>query len=603
MLRFFLFFLCLWGVFACDDVERGDAYAGRNSLQCHQENKVVSCTEVNPLVGPVGGVSNDNAIFGNGEIEEIDWETTVSWFLKSYDHLYGFDVDPLAFYPDNVERGQDVYMSVKRGELAKLRIRVDPKIKDDFHLHQIDEKKQIISSDVYQGGDICVADICLREIELSKGDYAVYYGNVDKKRYVHVIEFSKDEKNIDFVQYGDADNSNCFFGEENGCYNRDNVEESFNEVFSQAVVGGRFVERKPSDFKLDDVLYVDLTEPMNLNDYLSDVVTQIVMEKNPDMKSKYEVYQKYMVQQSAKIVQRDEKKVELNECYDKNSSKYACEPLERKIVSMNSEIQSLRKKIEAAHLSFMTVSHIDNWSVNVVLGINEMSIGWDLPSNALSGTIVLQNYSDYNNVCTKYYKLTYDEGCLNKRFPMYLVSSDPNIQQKRIEAEMVDFDKESNSFLLKLYNVGSGSGHYRYTLVADVYPIVPGFPYAVAYAAQIPGTFVNGFPRKDGPSAVVGGLVWGAHTSGQNSYNTLNHEIAHTYGMSDAYMSNDDPFIYKSTEETNLMNYATPIGPKIAYRPKQVVYTSKNERIKKNGKYATESQWLCMRDRTKCVYQ
>ena len=52
-----------------------------------------------------------------------------------------------------------------------------------------------------------------------------------------------------------------------------------------------------------------------------------------------------------------------------------------------------------------------------------------------------------------------------------------------------------------------------------------------------------------------------------------------------------------------LTNYITPIGPKIRYRPLEVVYTSRNERIKRDGKYATESQWECIRSNKKCIVQ
>lgn len=79
----------------------------------------------------------------------------------------------------------------------------------------------------------------------------------------------------------------------------------------------------------------------------------------------------------------------------------------------------------------------------------------------------------------------------------------------------------------------------------------------------------------------------------------ISHEIGHSYGLSDIYVSEADPTFsgLKSTDETNLMNYITPIGPKIRYRPLEVVYTSRNERIKRDGKYATESQWECIRSK------
>ena len=603
MLKYFFLFVYFTCVIACKDYESGDVYAGKNSMQCHQQSQVLNCIKYNPLSGPVGDISNDNAIFGNGEIEEIDWESTLSWFLKSYNHHYGFDIDPLALYPDHIENGQDVYVSVKSGERAKIQIRADPNTKDIFHLHKINDNKQVVASDIYQGSDICDSINCLKEIELSEGDYAVYYGDVDKNRYIHIIGFSNDIKKIDFIQYGEADNPNCFYGEENGCYIKDNVEESFNDVFSQAVVEGNFENREPIEFNLDDILFVNLTEPMDLNDYLSNIITKIVLEKNPEMNKRFEIYKSYKTQQMEKIKAQEDLQEELNEYLAQSACTQTYQNLRKKITTMGYEIESLRLKISRAYSDFIVSSQMENWSVNIVFGINEMSIGWDLSLNEISEFVVLQNYSDYNNACTKYYKITYDEGCLNKRFPMYLISSNPQEQLKFVEAEMIDFNTETNTFSLKLYNLGNLSRFYQYTLAADIYPIVPGFPYAIAYAAQIPAHIENGFPKKNGPAAVIGGLVWGAHASGQNSYNILNHEIAHTYGMSDAYMSEQDPYIYKPTDETNLMNYAFPIGSKIAYRQKQVVYSSSNERIMNVGKYATESQWLCIRDKTKCVYQ
>lgn len=600
--KLFAFIINLFFI-ACNDVESGNAYAGPNSLQCHKDNKILSCIETNPLAGPIGELPIEDAIFGNGEVQLIDWESTVSWFLKSDNHHYGFDIDPQAFYPENIEKGQDVYISVEKGKKAKLTIRIDPKTKEIFHLHKINEKKDITVPNVYQGNDICKLDQCINEIELTEGTYATYYENLDKKRYVHVMSFSEDTKNIDFIQFGDNENTNCYYDDINGCYNRENVENQFNEIFAQAVVKGKFVEKKPSDFKLDEILYIDLTEKMNFNEYLSDIVTQIVMEKNPNLKTKYEIYLKYKKQQVDKIQEIEIKNNELDKCLENSSSKYACQNLQSTVSNLKNEIVSLRQKVNSAYLDFSTRSHHDAWRVNIVFGINEMSIGWNVPSNTLLSNIVLQNFSEYNNACTKYYRISYDEGCLNKRFPMYLASTDPNNSYQKIEAEMIDFDKKDNTFVLKLHNIQNTSNNHQYAIVADTYPIVPGFPYAIAYAAQIPSTISNGFPTKEEPCAILGGLVWGTHTSGENSLNTISHEIAHTYGMSDAYISESDPFIYKSTEETNLMNYSIPIGPKIRYRPMEVVYTSSNERIKKNGVYAKESQWLCIRDNTKCIFQ
>jgi len=101
-------------------------------------------------------------------------------------------------------------------------------------------------------------------------------------------------------------------------------------------------------------------------------------------------------------------------------------------------------------------------------------------------------------------------------------------------------------------------------------------------------------------------MVWGSHVGGEGSLNIICHEIGHAYGLTDLYIQDDDPTIFKgvASSETNLMNYATPIGPRLRYRPLDVVLTSTNNRIKLKGdKYATENQWECIRFSEKCNKQ
>lgn len=583
---------------ACDeDKATGDSHAGANSEECHLEGFDYKCTESNPLVGPVGGIIIDGAIFGDGEVEEILWEKTASWFLKSDKHLYGFDVDPLALLPDYAENGQDVYISVQKGESALLRVYVDPDAKKDYRLHKIDNENKIIQENVFTGLDICEEENCIKEVQLPPGDYAVYYGSVDKKRYVHVIEYDLDTKMIDFVQFGDADNSTCYYGAENGCYTRENVEERFNEIYKQAVVNGHFNERKSSEFGFDDAMYVDLTNSTTTQERMLNYVLQIKKTLDPNFKTRYENYTDLLLEQQNLIAEAAAKKIEKNTCTQ------SCAEVNKAYSDLQQKVQEMRNKVNNTSMSFMMyLSHNVNWNDHVVFGINEMSIGWDLSRDGTGQDYALKNYCDYNRACTIYHKREYDDGCLNLRFPMYIKNNCDGFI-KEIEAEMYAFDKETNIFYLNLYNTGVISKGCDYTIFANVHPFVPGSPYAVQYAAQVTSKKHNGWPTLGG--AIIGGLVWGSHVSGENSLNVINHEIGHLYGLSDIFVSESDPTFSsgKSTDETNLMNYTIPIGPKIRYRPSEAVYTSSNERIKKNGKYATERQWECARSADKCVIQ
>jgi hypothetical protein len=54
------------------------------------------------------------------------------------------------------------------------------------------------------------------------------------------------------------------------------------------------------------------------------------------------------------------------------------------------------------------------------------------------------------------------------------------------------------------------------------------------------------------------------------------------------------------TNEANLMYYIVPTGPKLRYRPLEIVITGTESRIVVNGKNETESQWECIQSIQKC---
>lgn len=595
---FLLFVVCL--LIACDeDKIQGNVYGCVNSVECHLQDKALDCIEKNPLVGPIDGNFQDDAIFGSGEIEEISWENTTSWFLPSKNHQYGFDIDPLSFLPDYAEKGQNVYISVKTGEKASLRVYVDQTAKEVYRLHKIDDSNNIIEKDVLLGLDVCETSNCVKEIKLSKGKYAVYYGTIDKKRYLHIIEYDENIKQIYFVQFGSEEYPDCYHGIESGCYTLERVQERFNEIYKQAVVSAQLNEKEPSFFGFDNDLYVDLSQNKNTNERMTDYANQIIMALNPELKRRLEKYEESRKELSKMIDKLNKKKQSIENC---DSHYINCNIIEKEYYTLKNDVAQFSKIVEDNHYSVMMYSKIHMWSHHVVLGINKMTIGWKLPNSTNGQNYILENYQDYNKACSIYHQRTYDEGCLNIRFPMYL-RNECDASKQEIEAEMYNFDKENNTFNLKLYNANNLNLNCEYTLRADVHPFVPGLPYALQYSTIITNNFQNGFPHQGG--RVIGGIVWGAHTSGNNSLNIINHEIGHIYGLSDLYVLNNDP-IYSTglaTDETNLMNYIFPIGPKIRYRPLEAVYTSTNKRIEINGEYATENQWECIRSNQKCIIQ
>lgn len=580
---------------ACDeDKATGDSHAGANSVECHVEGNALECIETNPYVSPVTGDPGNNEVFGSGEVAEFKWDETIPWFLPSKQHAYGFDLDPLSLLPDYVENGKDVYVSVKTGEMANVRVRVDPESKKEYHLHKIDSDNKVIQEDIFTGLDICKEENCIKEVQLPLGDYAVYYNGTDKKRYIHVIEYDEEPKNIDFVQFGDVNGATCSYSSSNGCYTRDIVETHFNEIYKQAVVKGVFKEKEPKEIGLDDILVVDLTEQETVLLRMNDYNEKIRMSLHPEYKAAFETYTRVNKELDDAEQAYNKMQNDYNECLE-NKPSYSCVYDWDKFNKAQNKIETLRTKNQNAYRDFIwSYNSINTRNHHVALGINEMRIKWDLLDNMAED---LKNYSDFNKACTIYNAREYEEGCLHLRFPMYL-SSSCGEADKEIEVEMYEYNKEKNVFSLNLYNAGNFKAGCKYSIYADVHPFVPGLPSAVQYTLAAYASEYN--------HAIIGGMVWGSHISGESSFNVICHEIGHSYGLTDLYIQDDDPTMFNgvASNETNLMNNATPIGPKLRYRPLEVVSTSTNDRIKLKGdKYATENQWECIRSNEKCYKQ
>ena len=594
MMKLIYILMCEFVFVACDDDNvKGDSYAGKNSMECHIEGSSLKCVESNPYVSPVSGEFDKNEIFGDGEIVEFKWDETIPWYLLSSQHKYGFDLDPYSLLPDFFERGENVYVSVKKREFAHVRIRVDPKMKAEYHLDKIDGEKK---EEIITGHEICEEDKCIKDVVLSSGEYAAYYGNKDVKRYLHVIEFDEKIKNVLFVQFGDVNGSTCLYSSNNGCYTYDVAEAYCNKIYKQAVVKGVFTPKSAEDVGMDELLVVDLTNEESVLLKMNSYNEIIRLKLYPEYKRIFEEYVDIAKRLDDAKLAYEKKKKDYEECLERyHGGTYAC-PYDRNgRWNMERKIDMLQEKKNETYNKFKKIfSSVETKNHHVVLGINEMRIKWDLLDNSARN---LKNFRDFNMACTIYHAREYNDGCLNLRFPMYLRSSCGGID-KEIEVEMFANDKAKNIFSLNLYGTGMLDDYCDYSIYADVHPFVPGMPSAVQY------TLVN--YKSDYDHTVVGGLVWGSHVAGKSSYNALCHEIAHSYGLSDLYVQEFDPTIFEdvASYETNLMNNKTPIGSKIRYRPLEVTSTSTNERIKvKSGKFATENQWECLRLSENCFKQ
>jgi len=475
--KWIVLLVSIFALIACDDDKAtGDSHAGANSAECHLEGFDYKCTESNPFFNPVTGDTDYDVIYGNGEVVEFKWEETIPWFLSSKQHAYGFDLDPLSLLPDYVENGKDVYVSVKTGEMANVRVRVDPESKKEYHLHKIDSDNKVIQEDIFTGLDICKEENCIKEVQLPPGDYAVYYNGKDKKRYIHVIEYDEESKNIDFVQFGDVNGATCSYSSSNGCYTRDIVEERFNEIYKQAVVKGILDEKNPKEVGLNDILVVNLTEKSeSVAERMNTYYEKIRMSLHPDYKAAFETYVQKKKEYDAALEEYHNKEQVFKECDDQPYSTGRCSIESSEYHKAEDKFYKIKEKYYDAKSVFE--SSFYSFREHVALAINEMRIQWDLFDNRAEN---LNNYRDFNKACTIYHARDYEDGCLHLRFPMYLNSSCGEAD-KEIEVEMYEFNEEQNIFGLKLYNAGNFKTQCDYRIYADVHPFVPGLPFAVQY--------------------------------------------------------------------------------------------------------------------------
>ena len=556
---------------ACDeDKATGDSHA---AVDCNESNNP-NCYTTHPGNSPISG-DYDYESYGDGDVVTFKWDQTLAWFLQSDAHQYGYDRDPFSNLADYVDRGKDVYMSVLKGEMAIVKVFVDPESKKEYHLHKINEEKEILQKDIVVGTDVCSDAGCTKEYSLPVGHYAVYYGDFDKKRYLHIIEYTNKTNPIYFIQFGDEYGNSCNIGNDNGCYTKKTVQDNYNRVMSQVVTTGNFTEITPSSVGLetvgsDDILVVDLTKEREVTDEST---------QHPIVK---EFYYKFL--ESEDFGYGKEKKEFETAEKELNDAEVKYNKGEIDVSAYNNVVTAYSNAISAYNTAMER-----SWTKHIALGINEMRIQWKFNLN--DGKIEFHNYNAFERVCQ-----VDKDACEAGVLSMILKSDDCG--DKDVPVKLSVSSRDGNDFVPKISGIGL-KDNCRYTIYADVYPFVPDDP----NAAQIT---INNF-KSETDHSVIGGMVWGSHLNGSASLNTIVHEIGHSFGLTDLYKDPADPsnapeqYYYFAFNESNIMANSVPSGDRLRYRPLFVVNTGTNDRISiGDGWFATENQWDCVRSNSKC---
>lgn len=232
------------------------------------------------------------------------------------------------------------------------------------------------------------------------------------------------------------------------------------------------------------------------------------------------------------------------------------------------------------------------WSKRIALGINSFRLVWFL-QDQVSGNIMLQNYYDL-------FMAMRENGAA-----MYLRSSselcpDRSFGPIRVYPNIVFFVTDTDVASVSLEDEKGRNIAYDQMcdyLYIDAHSFVPG----IHGAAQVTLPFYDASGKY-----IDAGVSWAGRQEGEASFNTILHEIGHTFGLSDLVAPCSDPSIpcddkgnieKYTTTEANLMNYIVPTGPRLRYRDVQVAATKEGVAIV--GRF--DSQWECIQKHEKCV--
>jgi hypothetical protein len=534
----YIFLTLIVALVACSDKVSQDADPSNGG----DGDIIVIPGENDPSVDPS---DDDNSIIypNEGDVVGFKWEQTLPWYYESNEHHYGFDKDPLSQVEGYAENGKFVYLSVLKGQNANVMLKVDPNTKEVIKLNAVDEMFRVIST-ISTGSQLCAEGICETTLSLPAGTYAIYYGDVDKERYLKVVEYDQRIVPASYFQF-DGDMP-CI---DVGCYSFEGVKSSFDRAFGQAVLTNDFKQVDPKDYGFEQIMTVDMTDPIK-DDFTTDFIWNLYNKLSLDSKDAY----------------------------------------------------------------------------RSIFALNVTRFIWSLKGNTLTD-IVINSYSELYPLHFKYDP---------EPMEMYLKSLTSEcgdgavgLSPKKVKVSVIGVNTEKNTANITITDIDgekvsfNPECDYIYT---DEMTHVPGtvsiMENGYGSAAQVT------LPLIDEKGVVDGGFVWSGKQEGEASQNTLQHEIGHTLGLTDAFINYVDgtvPFSEKigcynetydvvpcsnvyteidayhagwTTQEANLMNYRIPSGPRLRFRETPVVKTGTNRRLRDDdGNIIYENQWDCLQNK------
>jgi hypothetical protein len=614
MLFRYIFLTLIVALVACSDKVSQDADPSNGG----DGDIIVVPGENDPSVNPS---DDDNSIIHpkKGDVVVFNWQQTLPWYYESSEHHYGFDKDPLSQVEGYAENGKFVYLSVLKGQNANVILKVDPNARDVIKFNTVDEKFSVVST-ISTGSQLCAAGVCETTLSLPVGTYAIYYGDVDKERYLKVVEYIQRTVPASYFQF-DGDTP-CI---DVGCYSFEGVKSSFDKVFGQAVLINGFKQVDPKDYGFEQIMTVDMTDPIK-NDFFTDVLLNLYDKFYPGYKDAYHFFvDKVEGSEDANGDKQTLADIYVDEwnsyvkCFNANSCTYTSEQIAE--LKQNYSVYTTNK---ATYLNANEVLYGNRY----IFALNVTRFMWRLKeNNDQTGNIPISNYSElvplfykYNGGPMEMYLKSLTSACDDgavglspKKVRVLLV--DKNIDENTANITITDMDGKKVSF--------NPECDYIYT---DEMTHVPGTVSVTesgyGSAAQITSSMKN----ENG--VVDGGLVWSGKQEGEASQNTLLHEIGHTLGLTDAFINYVDgtvPFFEKigcynetydvvpcsnvyteidayhagwTTQEANLMNYRIPSGPRLRYRETPVVKTGTNRRLRDDEENIIyENQWECVQNK------
>jgi len=534
----YIFLTLIVALVACSDKVSQDADPSNGG----DGDIIVIPGENDPSVDPS---DDDNSIIypNEGDVVGFKWEQTLPWYYESNEHHYGFDKDPLSQVEGYAENGKFVYLSVLKGQNANVMLKVDPNTKEVIKLNAVDEMFRVIST-ISTGSQLCAEGICETTLSLPAGTYAIYYGDVDKERYLKVVEYDQRIVPASYFQF-DGDMP-CI---DVGCYSFEGVKSSFDRAFGQAVLTNDFKQVDPKDYGFEQIMTVDMTDPIK-DDFTTDFIWNLYNKLSLDSKDAYRsIFALNVTRFIWSLKGNTLTDIVINsysELYPLHF-KYDPEPMEMYLKSLTSEcgdgaVGLSPKKVKVS-----------------VIGVNTEKNTANITITDIDGEKV-----SFNPECDYIYtdEMTHVPGTVSIMENGYGSAAQvtlPLIDEKGV----VD-----GGFVWSGKQEGEASQN---TLQHEI-----------GHTLGLTDVFIN---YLDG--TVLFGKIRGCY-----------NETYVVVPCSDVYTEIAAYHEEWTTQEANLMNYKVPTGPRLRYRETPVVKTGTNRRLRDDeGNIIYENQWDCLQNK------